>query len=80
MNKGDDDRDTGWSDFRHNLVSVWIKKRIKETDENSRSPSRLLDTVSAIPGVSDFTNERPGNVFLKRLKTLNRLLLTFREC
>lgn len=39
-------------------------------DENTMLWSQLINTVSNIPGVSDFMNVRPENVFYKLLKTI----------
>lgn len=44
-------------------MSVRISKDIIDTDKSTRSPLQLINLVSDIPGVLDFVNIIPGNVF-----------------
>lgn len=53
-------------------MSTQTNKYTTDTDENEILSSQLMNTVSDTPGVLDFMNDSPGNVFFKRLG--NRLV------
>lgn len=73
--------DCGRKHLFQNSVSVRVNQYTPDTNEHVMWTS-LLITVSGIPYVSDFIDERPENVFFKKLKTLlesRRTSLSFRE-
>lgn len=47
-----------------------VDKDITDADENVISLSRHINTVSDIRNVSNFINNRPGNIFFKRMRTM----------
>lgn len=52
----------------NSIVSVKVNKYKTNTDESVLSPSELNNTVSGIPGVSDFLSDEVGSTFFKRLR------------
>lgn len=51
------------------FVSGQESKYIPDTNESTKFHSQLINDVSNISNVSDLINNRPGDVFLKRLGT-----------
>lgn len=53
--------------FQNKFVLVRGSKYITNTDESSMFPSQLINIICVTPGVSDFINDRLGNIFYNLL-------------
>ncbi|VTJ58665.1 Hypothetical predicted protein [Marmota monax] len=48
----------------------YVQTSVKtDTEKNTTVSSRLINTVSDTPEVSEFTTDGPGNVFSRRFQT-----------